>query len=352
MKKSYKILALFACTFIFVYSDLHSQSASTEKFELTGNVSFDISSKSGLVRSIAVTVGNGGNGPYKAIMLGDTTLCTHTIFRPSDLTPFGSKEKLPIVIWANGGCRNSAGEFRNFLSEIASNGFLILAIGPVNNTLTGGGEIETGTTDSRLIQEGIDWAIAENGRKGSSYYNKVMTDKIAVMGQSCGGIQALDVLTDSRVTTLVIWNSGLFSTPPVIPSSSNTGNAPAVPRMNLPNVPKSDLMKLHCPIAYFVGGEFDMATINASDDFSRINKVPALLAKYDFSEKVKETGNKVYGHYPATYREPNGGDFAIAGTAWLNWQLKGDKDAAGMFTGQNYELLNNKHWSVQKKNIE
>ena len=30
------------------------------------------------------------------------------------------------------------------------------------------------------------------------------------------------------------------------------------------------------------------------------------------------------GHYPATYRQPNGGAFAVAVNAWLDWHLKGD----------------------------
>jgi len=29
------------------------------------------------------------------------------------------------------------------------------------------------------------------------------------------------------------------------------------------------------------------------------------------------------GHYPATFRQPNGGAFAVAVNAWLDWHLKG-----------------------------
>ena len=42
--------------------------------------------------------------------------------------------------------------------------------------------------------------------------------------------------------------------------------------------------------------------------------------------------------YPGTYREPNGGAFAIAVNAWLEWTLKGNQTAAKMFAGANCGL--------------
>src|SRR5436190_20035564 len=74
---------------------------------------------------------DGGTGPYKAIMVGDSSLPTHTIFRPKDLSAFGGRDKLPILAWGNGGCANSPAGHQNYLSEIASHGFIIVAIGPV-----------------------------------------------------------------------------------------------------------------------------------------------------------------------------------------------------------------------------
>ena len=42
-------------------------------------------------------VEDGGTGPYKALMISEGSLPTHTIFRPSDLTLFGDDLKLPII---------------------------------------------------------------------------------------------------------------------------------------------------------------------------------------------------------------------------------------------------------------
>lgn len=344
MKKICSKLIIFISVFIGLQRPVLSQvnvNTTTDNFELTGHLSFNISSRSGLVRSVAITIGDGGSGPYKAIMVGDTTLLTHTLFRPKDLTSFTGKNKLPVVVFGNGGCRNSSGEFRNFLSEVASHGFLVIAVGPVNNTMSSGSESAILVTKAKSLLTAIDWAKQENSRKESLYYQKIDTSMIAAMGQSCGGMQALEVSSDPRITTTVVLNSGVFES---LADSMRI-------RENFPTVKKSDLEKIHGSVVFFTGGKTDALDANAADDFSRINNVPVFYATYDFTDKAK-AGYGGYGHYPATYREPNGGDFAIAGVAWLKWQLKGDKEAAKMFVGNPCGLAKNSKWTVKKKNIE
>jgi hypothetical protein len=73
------------------------------------------------------TIEDGGTGPYKAIAVSNSSIATHTIYRPKDLSAFGDKEKLPILAWGNGGCANSNSGHQNYLSEIASHGYLIVA---------------------------------------------------------------------------------------------------------------------------------------------------------------------------------------------------------------------------------
>ena len=77
-------------------------------------------------------VEDGGTGPYKAIMMEESSLTTHTIFRPQDISKFGKGNLLPVLVWGNGGCANSPSGHINFLNEVASQGFLIVAIGPSN----------------------------------------------------------------------------------------------------------------------------------------------------------------------------------------------------------------------------
>jgi hypothetical protein len=167
---------------------------------------------------LMVEEAGGRTGPYPAVLAGDPSLETHTLFRPRDLSPFGPANPLPIVAWANGACRNNSSEYRNFLTEIASHGFLVVAIGPAARTLViGTGDSGGGSESSQLI-DGVDWAIAQNETEGGEYFGKIATGRIALMGHSCGGAQALDVTRDPRVTTTVLWNSGVWRQPPAAPA--------------------------------------------------------------------------------------------------------------------------------------
>jgi hypothetical protein len=274
-----------------------------------------------LTETATRTVEDGGIGPYSAVMVTDSTLATHTIFRPKDLSVFGKKNKLPIIAWGNGACANSPWEHINFLSEVASHGFLVIAIGPMpQEGKRGGGK----STSSQLI-DAINWAIAQNSDKASHYYNKLDTGKIAVSGMSCGGLQALEVAPDPRVTTVMICNSGILSTP----GSGMPG---------MPNLKKDQLEKLHSPAIYILGGESDIAYNNGMDDFRRINHVPVFAA------------NLNVGH-GGTYGRPHGGDFAKVATAWFQWQLKEDKEAAKMFVDDPCGVAQMAGWKVEKKSI-
>src|SRR3712207_2062369 len=94
-----------------------------------------------------------------------------TLFRsPQTLDAFGDGARLPIVAWGNGGCMNSSFPFRNFLLEIASHGFLVVAIGLAHDLGTDPG---VGRTKPSQLLDGIDWAIAEHTRPWSRYVGKL-----------------------------------------------------------------------------------------------------------------------------------------------------------------------------------
>ncbi len=268
-------------------------------------------------------VEDGGTGKYKAIMVTEPSLEAHTIFRPADLTPFGKKNPLPILVWGNGACTNSPWEHQNFLSEIASHGFMVVAIGywPAP-----GQQYRGAMSKSEQQIEGLDWAIAQNADKNSPYYGKLDVDNIAAAGMSCGGLQTLVNAADKRLKTVMICNSGSFIDP-----------SGAVPNMPMPQ--KEDLKKIHTPIMYLLGGPTDIAYENGMDDFHRIDHVPAFAANFPV------------GH-GGTYSQPHGGEFSVVATAWLEWQLKGNKEAGAMFTGKPCGLESRQDWSAEKKNID
>jgi hypothetical protein len=269
------------------------------------------------------TVEDGGTGPYPAVMVSDRTLTTQTVFRPQDLSAFGQTRKLPIVAWGNGACANSPWEHVNFLSEVASHGFLVLAIGPM--PAEGQKGAPGGPTTSSLMTDAINWAMAQNDDATSQYYGKLDPARIGVAGMSCGGLQALETAPDPRVTTAVICNSGILGNP-----GSGMGG--------MPKLTKDHLAKLHSPILYILGGERDIAYKNGMDDVRRIDHLPVFAA------------NLNVGH-GGTYGQPHGGDFAKVATAWLQWQLKGDADAGQMFEGEPCGVAKMEGWKVEKKNL-
>ena len=322
-------------------------------------------------------VEDGGTGPYKAIMMEEATLTTHTIFRPQDLSQFGKKNLLPVIVWGNGGCANSPSGHINFLNEVASQGFLIVAIGPSNYQQQeaprpgqtgdvprmgggmpggmggqrpqgapqggmgggmprmgggmpggmgggmpqmGGGGMSMG--DPAGLKQALEWAIAQNADKNSPYYGKLDIDNIAAAGMSCGGLQALHMSDDARIKTILVMNSGFFGTDE--------------------SEDKASLAKLkQKSIIWILGGSTDIAWENGNDDFKRMaGSMPACLVSLDG-----------IGH-GGTYMQPNGGDYAKVAGAWLKWWLKGDKEASTMFTGNEPGVSKMAGWMIERKNIK
>ena len=269
-------------------------------------------------------VEEGGTGPYKAIMKEEATLKAHTVFVPQDLSKFNKENPLPVLVWGNGACNNSPFEHYKFLNEIASHGFIVVATGyiPMTDEWYRG---PMSTTEQQI--ESMDWVEAQNADKNSPYYQKIDVKNIAVAGMSCGGLQTLFNCADPRIKTLMICNSGLFN---------QENAASAVGGMPMP--PKSKLKEIHSSIIYILGGESDIAYGNGMDDFHRIDHVGACAA------------NLPVGH-GGTYAQPHGGEFSVVALAWLQWQLKGDQQAAKMFKGKDCDLSKREGWTIEKNKM-
>ena len=320
--------------------------------ELTGTVAFNVESASGRVERLAVTIGDGGTGRYKAILMGEPSLPTHAIYRPRDLRPFGGRNLLPIVAFGNGGCRNTSGEFRNFLSELASQGFLVVAIGPAGNAVVMGSEERTNTTAASQLLDAVTWATAENARAGSAYFQKLDVTKVAVSGQSCGASQAIEVSSDPRVTTTIALNQGINigtggrgqnPAAPAAPSAPATeanrggaGRGGPTPVRDARYAPHAPAL-VPAPSDAVVPGPDRSKSCRDAPETARPDSLPQRRTKgfrspyreSEFRSDTERAGgsrSRDVGHYPATYRQPNGGDFAKVAGSWLKWQLKGDAD--------------------------
>jgi dienelactone hydrolase len=273
-----------------------------------------------------------GSGPYPAVMEVDPALAAHVVYRPADLSAMGHR-KLGVLVWGNGGCRDDGASARQHLLEIASYGYLVVAPGrilsgpgatekPAERQPDTNGKLPPVATTAADVRAGLDWALAENRRKGSRYFGRIDPAATAVAGHSCGGLQAMQVAGDPRIHAVLVHNSGVFA------DGSN-------PIQGI-TVDKSLLKTLHTPVIYFLGGPSDVAYPNGSDDFRKIDQVPAVLV------------NLPVGHGGTFYRA-NGGAVAAAAVDWLEWQLRGDRTAARTFIGANCRLCSGPGWTIERK---
>jgi len=276
-----------------------------------------------------------GSGPFAAVREEPTSLPTHTVYRPADLS---KTPKLPVLLWANGGCRNTSVEFTRFLGELASHGYLVIAIGRstipflvIHGSIAAVAEEKDANGNPLIISDpaslikGLDWAVSENSRKDSELYGKVDTAKVAAIGQSCGGPQAFRAARDTRITTVVALNSSF----PTAASPGMVGGADDAWTAE----------KLAIPAAMFTGGPADSGFNGAEQCYKALaSTLPVLKASLN---TVGHTGA-----YPMPDLRWSG-----AVLAWLDWQLKGDKRAMTMFTGSDCVLCKDPDWWIDTKNI-
>ena len=325
-------------------------------------------------------VEGGGTGPYKAQVVSDASLPTHTIYCPKDIKgAVNAQGKLPVLLYANGACANNNVEMRLLLTEVASHGYIAIAIGPYDEddpsakwkeVLTGAYPEEKGDvvlangekllkptaaeveainkaraemiaamkkaeeaaqkkgkkgeqapaqfrTYSRQLLEAMDWITTQNADPKSDYYHQIDLDKVAAMGQSCGGAQVLGVSHDPRIKTCILLNSGIG-------------------QMEMSGTSKENLNSVHTPMFYLIGGKTDVAYLNAADDFAALNHVPVVM----YNTKDGHSG---------TYYEKHGGSYAVAVTRWLDWQLKGQQAKCALFLDDDYASKLFPDWTFQRK---
>ena len=229
------------------------------------------------------------SGPYPVVVEHDQKLATHTVYRPATLGP----SKHPVVVWGEGACVKNGLTFPEFLSEIASYGFVIIADGPpvVPAARGGGPGAGAGTAapprgqapagaprggpgaaapggarggqappvsinaDGTPLIAAIDWLAREAADSTSRFYQKVDTTRVAAMGMSCGGLMAYNVSADPRIATVGIWNSGLLQPDEKI------------------------FAGLHSSVIIVTGGESDIAYANGKRDFETMPaRVPYFTA--------------------------------------------------------------------------
>jgi Chlorophyllase enzyme len=251
------------------------------------------------------------------------------VYRPAALDAFPKKDSLPVMVWGNGGCAIDSTRYGGFLTTIASHGFLVMGTVPRE----GAGRRQESADDVRAA---IDWAAKENTRAESPLKGKIALDKVAVMGQSCGGFLSIVLGADPRVKTIGVFNSGVQESAPAAQEQAKAkGKGGASPQ------PTPDaLTKLHGPVLLINGGEPDFMLAASAKTFDLIQNLPAFY------------GARHNAGHTATVFHPGGGEYANVASNWLLWTFKGDKKAGKMFVGKNCDLCTNSNWDVKSKGIK
>jgi len=253
-----------------------------------------------------------GTGPHDVVIEtnSDTGIRCGTIYRPKDL---GGAEKYPILVWGEGGCSQNGLSNQAAMGEIASWGYFVVADGT-----PGGDDACQGGQNGKAFLDYITWAIAENSKPCSAYYQSLETTKIAADGFSCGGLMAENVSGDPRFTAIGITSSGLMGS----------------------NASLYD--KMHAPFKIMNGGPSDIAYENGARDYDEISSrgIPIL---YFVKTSAGHGGDLGQGR----------GDFNRVNLAWLNWQLKGDEGATGkgFLYGPTCEFCTDSGWEYKYANI-
>jgi len=260
----------------------------------------------------------GGSGPYKAVAVRERSLPDFVVYHPVNMDQAVTQEgaPLPVLVFANGGCMDTSIGYENMLTDIASYGYVVVAIGELQ--MFAQHELDKHTPSS-MVAKAMDWVSLQATSSASPYYNKINADRIAAAGHSCGGAQVLCNATDSRMKTCLILNAGMG-------------------KMEMAGASPESLKGLRTPILYLVGGTTDVAWQNAQMDYEAIDKVPVVLAD-----------NTTSGH-GGTYEQPNGGANARMVRAWLDWQLKGKKENESIFVRG--DLSDYEGWTIKSKNFK
>ena len=170
------------------------------------------------------------------------------VYAPVEL-PEG--ELLPVIAWGNGACLAKGTMFINFLINLASHGFVAVAPGEPEPD-------SPGQSSKEHLTETLDWA--ERANESGTFAGYLDTSKLAVAGQSCGGVEASEIASvEDRLSAVGIFNSGL---------------------LNVLDTPL--LENITDPIAYFLGGPTDIAYKNGERDYGNLaESLPAWKGNLD-----------------------------------------------------------------------
>lgn len=255
-----------------------------------------------------------GDGSYeteKLTIKAPDPIKKYTIYYPTDMTE--SEGTYPMVLVVNG-TGFKATKYEPQFAQLASWGFIVVG---TQDKGTGSGE-----TTIQMLNEMIE----QNENKESILYQKIDIENIGVTGFSQGGaatIRSAYMYDESPYIKTIV---------PLSPVSEKTAK-------DMTDYPY-DISKVKCPVLMLAGtsGEFETEIVIPFDEMTKM---------YDRLDAPKVMARRTGMDHDHMMYSAEGYI-----TAWFMWQLKGDEEAAGAFTGEKPEILSNSLYQDQRIDLE
>jgi hypothetical protein len=215
----------------------------------------------------------------------------------------------PVVTWGNGSGQSPA-DYQKVFEHLASWGYIVID------------NYDGSTAPGSTIVASAQYLVSENGNPASIFYQKVDVDHIAAAGHSQGGVGVVNARTKAA-------NGSLIKT--IVPMHMSP---------NLSGALTYNTANVDVPI-FFVSGTDDGLFSPLQVSQTAYNNVPANVPAM--------MGLRVGAYHDAVKDSEREWGYL---TAWLEYQLKGSRDAAQAFTGSSAEILANPNWqNAAHKNL-
>lgn len=234
----------------------------------------------------------------------------YTIYYPSELEV--TDKEFPMVLVVNG-TGGKATKYEPELEQLASWGFIVI------------GTQDKGTGKGETTIRTLNYMLEENENKDGIFFKKIDVENIGITGFSQGGAATFRAITMFK-------ESHYFKTAvPLSPVSEKTAE-------QMTDYPY-DSAKVSCPILILAGtkGDFETETVIPIDEMNKM---------YDKITSSKVMARRIgMTHDDMMYKA---GGYV---TAWFMWQLQEDEEAAKAFSGELPEIMDNKLYQDQRRDI-
>ena len=232
----------------------------------------------------------------------------YEIYYPAELET--SENKFPVIVVNNGtGVKGS--KAKTMFQHFASWGFIVI------------GNEEEYSWNGFSGDMSLQYLLRANDNAESIFYHKVDMDNIGAVGHSQGGVGAFNSVTNAK-------HMDMYKTVVV--------ESPAHLDLAIGLEWDYDISNLHIPFLMVAGTEKSDAELVCTLD--GMHKLFDLADQSPFKVMARRTGA---GH----------GDMLCNAdgyvTAWFMWQLQGDEYAAGAFTGDAAEIMQNSLYQDQRR---